>query len=127
MKWSDLSDLRWKDLKKLDREDVLHRLGLEEHTPTSDFFSGLGLFAVGLLVGAGLGIMFAPKPGAEMRSQLGETIRNRSARAADDMGHRMGMESRRTPPAAASPDRARRRWSAARTLRRSRRGPWDAL
>ena len=93
MKWSDLSDLRWKDLKKMDRDSVLHRLGLEEHTPTSDFFSGLGLFAVGLLVGAGLGLMFAPKPGAEMRSRLGETLRNRGARAADELEERMGMET----------------------------------
>jgi hypothetical protein len=92
MTWSDLSDLRWKDLKKMDREDVLHRLGLEEHTPTSDFFSGLGLFAVGLLVGAGLGVMFAPKPGAEMRNQLSETLRNRG-RATDDLGEHLGMES----------------------------------
>jgi hypothetical protein len=98
MKWSDLSDLRWKDLKKMDREDVLHRLGLEEHTPTSDFLGGLGLFAVGLLVGAGLGIMFAPKPGAEIRNQLGETIRNRTGRAADDLGHAMGMETAGASP-----------------------------
>ncbi|HYS80396.1 MAG TPA: YtxH domain-containing protein [Anaeromyxobacteraceae bacterium] len=84
MKWSDVSDLSWRDLKKtlkgMDREDVLHRLGLEEHTPTSDFFSGLGLFAVGVLIGAGLGIMFAPKPGAEIRSQLGGTIKHRTGR-----------------------------------------------
>jgi hypothetical protein len=94
MKWSDLSDLRWKDLKKLDRDEVLHRLGLEEHTPTSDFLTGLGLFAVGMLVGAGLGVMFAPKPGAEMRTRLSETLRNRAARhEEDEMGSRLGMES----------------------------------
>ncbi len=102
MKWSDLSDLRWKDLKKamkgVDRDDVLNRLGLEEHTPTADFFTGLGLFAVGLLVGAGLGMMFAPKPGAEMRNQLSETIRNRGGRMADDMEHQLGMEGATTTP-----------------------------
>jgi len=93
MKWSDLADLRWKDLKKLDRDEVLHRLGLEEHTPTSDFLSGLGLFAVGMLVGAGLGMMFAPKPGAEIRSQLTDTIRNRGGRMASEIGQGLGMES----------------------------------
>lgn len=97
MNWSKLADVRWKDLKKLDRDDVLHRLGLEEHTPTSDFLTGLALFAVGLLVGAGLGVMFAPKTGAEIRSQIGETIRSRSGRAADEMSHQLGMESSPTP------------------------------
>jgi hypothetical protein len=98
MNWSKLADVRWKDLKKLDRDDVLHRLGLEEHTPTSDFLTGLGLFAVGMLVGAGLGVMFAPKPGAEIRSQLSETIRNRGGRIADDMSQHLGMEASPSSP-----------------------------
>jgi hypothetical protein len=106
MKWSNLSDLRWKDLRKamrgVDREDVLNRLGLAEHTPTADFFTGLGLFAVGLLVGAGLGIMFAPKPGAEMRSQLSESIRHRGGRMTDEMEHRLGMEGSSTSPGSIS-------------------------
>jgi hypothetical protein len=101
MTWSDLSELRWKDIKKavkgMDREDVLHRLGLAEHTPTSDFFTGLGLFAVGVLVGAGLGVMFAPKPGAEMRSQLSGSLRGRAREMADDLGHRMGAGSEASP------------------------------
>lgn len=96
MTWSDVSELRWKDLKKavkgMDRTAVLHRLGLEEHTPTSDFFSGLGLFAVGVLVGAGLGLLFAPKPGAEMRSQLTGSLRSRGGRMAEELGGRMGAE-----------------------------------
>ncbi len=96
MTWSDVSDLRWKDIKKavkgMDRDDVLHRLGLEQHTPTSDFFTGLGLFAVGVLVGAGLGVMFAPKPGAEMRSQLSGTLRSRGSRMADELGQRVAGE-----------------------------------
>lgn len=96
MTWSDVSDLRWKDVKKavkgMDRDDVLHRLGLEQHTPTSDFFTGLGLFAVGVLVGAGLGVMFAPKPGAEMRSQLSGTLRSRGSQMADELGQRVAGE-----------------------------------
>jgi hypothetical protein len=97
MKWSDVSDLSWKDLKKtikgMDREDVLHRLGLEEHTPTSDFFSGLGLFAVGVLIGAGLGVMFAPKPGAEIRNQLTDTIKHRTGRGEEPRGSSMPSTS----------------------------------
>ncbi len=94
MSWKDVMDLRWKDLRKLrkiDRGDVLQRLGLEEHTPVSDFFTGLGLFAVGVAFGAGLGILFAPRTGAEMRGRLSDTIRKRVPRAAQDYG-RMGLE-----------------------------------
>jgi len=94
MKWSDVSDLSWRDLKKavrgMDREDVLHRLGLEEHTPKADFFTGLGVFAVGVLIGAGLGVMFAPKPGAEIRSRLTDTIKQRAGRA-EEMPQASGM------------------------------------
>jgi hypothetical protein len=88
MKWSDVTDLRWKDLRKLsrvDRDGVLHRLGLEQHTPQSDFFASLGVFAVGVLVGAGLGLMFAPRPGTEIRSQLGQRIKNRGRAPEDDL------------------------------------------
>jgi len=91
MKWSDLADVRWKKLKRLDRDDVLRRLGLEERTPLSDFFTGLGLFGVGVLLGTGLGIIFAPKAGAETRSQLGESLR-RGSRRATDFGQKLGAE-----------------------------------
>jgi hypothetical protein len=96
MNWKNLKDLDWKDVKKLrniDRDDVLHRIGLEEHTPTSDFFSGLGLFAVGVLVGAGLGILFAPRPGAEIRTQVTEKIKNRGQRAAEEYGDKLGIDT----------------------------------
>jgi hypothetical protein len=96
MGWKDLKDLNWNDVKKLkrmDREDLLHRIGLEEHTPTSDFFSGLGMFAVGVLVGAGLGVLFAPKPGAEMRTQVTEKIKNRAQRTADEYGSQLGTDN----------------------------------
>jgi hypothetical protein len=93
MTWSDVMDLRWKDVKKLskkiDRDDMLHRVGLEQHTPTSDFFASLGVFAVGVLVGAAVGLMFAPKPGTEMRSQLNDRIRNRGK--SDDITRAGGM------------------------------------
>jgi hypothetical protein len=79
-----------------DRDEVLERMGLERRTPAGDFFTGLGLFAVGVLVGAGLGLMFAPKRGDEMRSALNEAWRNRGRREQDfrrDLGVEGGVPS----------------------------------
>lgn len=36
-----------------------------------DVMTGVGLFALGALVGASLGLLFAPKSGHELRSDLG--------------------------------------------------------
>ena len=78
--------------KALDREALLKRVGLEERTPAGDFFTGLGLFAVGVLVGAGLGLMFAPKPGEEMRASLNQAWKNRG-RGEMDYQRDLGAES----------------------------------
>jgi gas vesicle protein len=71
---------------------MLKRIGLEERTPASDVFTGLGLFAVGVLVGAGLGLMFAPRRGDEMRQLVGDAWKNRG-RAGQDFREHMGVES----------------------------------
>lgn len=82
----------WNRMRRaIDRDAVLDRLGLERSTPGSDFATGLGLFAMGVLVGAGLGLMFAPKRGDEMRSALNEAWRSRGRRA-QDFQRDLGME-----------------------------------
>jgi hypothetical protein len=87
--------MTWKAMRRaLDRDVVLDRFGLERRAPLGDFFTGLGLFSVGVLVGAGLGLMFAPKRGEEMRSSLNEAWRNRGRRSQDferDLGAEGGM------------------------------------
>jgi hypothetical protein len=89
--------MTWKAVRKaLDRDVVLDRLGLERRTPAGDFFTGLGLFSVGVLVGAGLGLMFAPKRGEEMRSALNEAWKNR-ARRAQDFQRDLGVEGAMSP------------------------------
>jgi hypothetical protein len=92
--------MTWNGMRKMiDRDVLLDRLGLERTTPTGDFFTGLGLFAIGVLVGAGLGLMFAPKRGDEMRSALNDAWRNRSRRA-QDFQRDLGVEGT-VPPAPA--------------------------
>jgi hypothetical protein len=92
--------MTWKGMRQMmDRDALLNRLGLETRTPTSDFFTGLGLFAVGVLVGAGLGLMFAPKPGTELRAAVGERWRNRGTRE-PDYQRDLGMEGAARPAGA---------------------------
>lgn len=76
----------------LHRDVLLRRAGLEMRSPGGDFVTGLGLFSVGVLVGASLGLLFAPRRGDETRRIVGDTWRNRG-RAAQDFGHDLGTEA----------------------------------
>jgi len=56
------------------REQVLHALGGK---PADDaMMSTFGIFAAGIVLGAGLAVLFAPRPGAEIREAIGEKISN---------------------------------------------------
>ncbi|WP_224367180.1 hypothetical protein [Hyalangium versicolor] len=59
------------DLKKLDKDELLNLIGLETRKETTDYLlPALGAFTVGVLLGVGVGLMLAPKPGNELRSDL---------------------------------------------------------
>ena len=91
--------MSWKAAKgMLDRDLLLRRMGLEEHTPTSDFFTGLGLFSVGVLVGAGLGLLFAPRRGEDTRATLQREWRKRTGKEAGLDYQAMGAETAMPPP-----------------------------
>lgn len=53
-------------------ESVLDRLGLERKSSVATIFGGLGFFALGMLVGSALGVIFAPMPGSDVRSTFKE-------------------------------------------------------
>lgn len=91
--------MRWKGVRRmLDRDALLRQVGLEQRTPGSDFFTGLGLFSVGVLVGAGLGLLFAPKRGEDMRALVSEAWRRRDASKLAEVGQQLGAEAG-IPPA----------------------------
>lgn len=67
--------LSLKDLKKLDRDDVLDLIGLETRRTTAETaLPALGIFAAGLLVGVGVGLLIADKPGQQLRGDLRQRI-----------------------------------------------------
>lgn len=56
-------------------ESLLDRLGLEQQRSTMEVvLPALAIFGTGLAVGAALGVMFAPKRGEELRTDLRHRI-----------------------------------------------------
>ncbi len=55
------------------RDQVLRALGGK---PADDMMGSFGIFAAGIVLGAGLAVLFAPKPGSEIREAIGEKISN---------------------------------------------------
>lgn len=74
-----------KKLKDLDKDDMLGVLGLETRRSAGDWvLPAVGFFGLGLLVGAGLGLMLAPKSGADLRGDL-RTRLHRDGHSAGDL------------------------------------------
>src|SRR5512147_102597 len=71
------SMMNLKKLRHMDRDDILNLLGLETKPSTTGWLTGvLGTFGVGMLVGAGIGMVLAPKTGRDLRSDLRERLRS---------------------------------------------------
>jgi hypothetical protein len=56
--------------------------------PPDQLLSAIGIFAAGILTGAALAILFAPKSGAELRQEIGARVgdfRDKIAKTAEDV------------------------------------------
>jgi len=74
--------MKLNDIRDLTKEDLLARLGLTISPTTGQRLgSTLGILAVGLLVGAGVALLLAPKSGRELRSDLEEGLGDARRRA----------------------------------------------
>lgn len=63
-------------LPDFNRDDVLGAIGLESRRTTGDkLVPALALLGAGLVVGVGLGLLLAPKPGRELRDDLRQKLR----------------------------------------------------
>ena len=68
--FSMLKDLK-RRLGEVERDDLLELIGVEERRTAADkMLPGLAMFGAGVLLGVGLGLLLAPKPGAALREDL---------------------------------------------------------
>ncbi len=85
-----------KQLKELDRDDLLDAIGLETKRHATDYIvPALAVFGLGVLVGAGVGLLLAPKPGAELRGDLRARL-GRNGQAAGAVSPEAGASARAT-------------------------------
>ena len=57
------------------REDIATAVGLRpQASPTRDPLTAVGIFGTGMILGAGLALLFAPKAGHEIRHDIAEKI-----------------------------------------------------
>lgn len=55
------------------RDELMNAIGLaSRRSTTTDIATVISVFGAGILLGAGLALLFAPKSGEEMRRDLGE-------------------------------------------------------
>ncbi len=77
----------WNNLKKklpdMDKDDLLELVGLESRRSSAErMVPALALFGTGVLVGVGLGLLLAPKPGRELRTDLKQRLARGDANGA---------------------------------------------
>jgi hypothetical protein len=80
--------MKLQDITNMDKDDVLGMLGLEaRRSQSSRMLTTLGTFGVGLLVGAGVALLLAPKAGGDLRRDL------RAKLGRDGKGEAVGANS----------------------------------
>jgi gas vesicle protein len=77
--------MKIRDLTDMDKDDILGALGLQTKSSTTSWVLGtLGLFGLGMVIGAGVALMLAPKPGSELRRDLEDRLRSVRERVASN-------------------------------------------
>ncbi len=64
------------DLLDLDKERLLRKVGVVRYAPARRTAGDISFFLLGALVGAAVGLALAPKPGAELRSEMKDKALN---------------------------------------------------
>jgi hypothetical protein len=81
-----------------DRDDLLRLLARRRSRMRSDdILSAVGLLGTGLLIGAGLALLFAPKSGRELRKQMSDRMEEaRSSLGGESSERRQGGSTSRS-------------------------------
>jgi hypothetical protein len=67
--------MKLQDVKNLEKDDVLALLGLRaRESDTARLLGALGTFGIGILVGAVVALLLAPKAGRELRHDIGRKL-----------------------------------------------------
>jgi gas vesicle protein len=78
--------MKFQDIKDMDKDDYLGILGLQtKRSFTNQLLGTLGTFGIGLLVGAGVALLLAPKVGRDLRHDLRAKL-HRNGKGADVTG-----------------------------------------
>ena len=57
------------------KEDIASAVGLEARSSvTGDMLTAFGIFGTGMIIGAGLALLFAPKTGHDIRHDIAEKV-----------------------------------------------------
>ena len=87
------------NLKNLEKDDFLNLLGLEtKRNPVDYMVPALALFGVGVIVGTGIGLLVAPRPGRELRHDIAQKLQQapeamaRLPQRANEAVHRVGEQ-----------------------------------
>src|SRR5262245_27315681 len=67
-------------------DDLLRYVGLQQRAANDAAFSMIGAFALGTVVGGALALLFAPKPGHQLRHDLGERLDDATQRVKEQLG-----------------------------------------
>lgn len=71
------------EVRNFSPDDILHALGLEKkRSSTEKMLPMIGIFGAGLLVGAGIALLLAPKSGREIREAIGGQVSKYTSREA---------------------------------------------
>lgn len=63
-------------MKTLDRDDFLNMFGLETRRPATDYvLPALAVFGAGVLIGTGVGLLMAQRPGKELRESIAHSLK----------------------------------------------------
>lgn len=88
--------MKFENIKNLEKDDFLNMLGLETRRNAVDYMvPALALFGVGVVVGTGIGLLLAPRPGRELRQDIAQRLQqapeamSRLPQRANDAIHRV--------------------------------------